>query len=756
MEFVLVNPDVSQLSSFSGNYFGKCLITSWPAHGDKRGKQLTIGIRQMVSMSPCFVYKSDTAKWNANKRCVDINKNEIVYALKKKDLITQRDHEFNRREKLLQHNKKSDFDHLFDIQLLIKYFGFDQMTNVRSVKDLADACNCLRLTPWECMFRTKLKTYGKLKPLSLDSFRAACRDFAVVVPKHIDCAIKMYYTYLSSEYEEEGKTMFYWQTHAPHVMGLLERKQLEPEVLDFLEHRAITFYDLEKTVFSFKQDYEDAKTICQSLQYYHQNATQMAPELRDIEQDGVPAIPPQLTTRQTEIAQHILTHVVTIVDGIPGCGKTAMITWIMARFKRVLLCTLTGMMTKSLQIRNGNRKEAASTIDLILTRLKLDYANGKTWIDKFDVLVIDEFSNTDTHKLARLLRYCDRLVRVIFVGDHHQIRSIRPGDCFQDLMTVYGSQRLTEILRVAPDLVDLATAPKLISESRFNRVTFTPNGSLTLIQKAQSCRETLFPILAWILKQSSKLLDHQFVVLQHTERVSVNIACQDILTEMGVLKPKKSEMHHRIGAHEYFVGCKITFLKNMNKPFEHKSGQFVFRCETVANGELAIITDIKQIDKGFVLTVCDDCDITKSVICSNIIEGAINYANIDYGYATTTTKIQGREFPYCVFWCNTNPKSQWTRAHCYVALSRGKKRSWFVGSRQDFETICANKDKYRRTILCEILKNFAPQLNDDKTLYAKMENICEPYYTLLDPLEPCVPRYEKKSNEEDEDDEDEN
>jgi len=159
-----------------------------------------------------------------------------------------------------------------------------------------------------------------------------------------------------------------------------------------------------------------------------------------------------------------------------------------------------------------------------------------------------------------------------------------------------------------------------------------------------------------------------------------------------------------MGQHEFCVGCKITFNKNYNTAYAYTIHEdHTVTCNPVANGELGVILSIEQFADGFCLKITDnDWDpaeaIVKTVICSRKIKNAIDYNHIDLGYATTSTKVQGKEFESVVFWNNTNPWHVWTLAHAFVAISRGKERVWLVSSQHDFDTICRNVDHYRRTV----------------------------------------------------------
>jgi hypothetical protein len=121
---------------------------------------------------------------------------------------------------------------------------------------------------------------------------------------------------------------------------------------------------------------------------------------------------------------------------------------------------------------------------------------------------------------------------------------------------------------------------------------------------------------------------------------------------------------------------------------------------------LAIVVTVTAIKNGYKLLVLDDTEERKTVYIDNVT--GVKPIHVDLGYATTTYKTQGREFPYIIFWNRTNPQEHWTRAHAYVAVSRGKQRVWIMGTPQEFYTVCDQVEPRRRTIFRHMLRTAFP------------------------------------------------
>jgi len=619
--------------------------------------------------------------------------------------------------------EQSDLVRLPYIQRLVRYLPKDSIARVRKLatEKLMALDVLLQTTPWELVFREPLHSeYGKIKCVPEEKYQSLLARYKVTPPTHIDYAVRIYFM-VQRNVEESKHTLFDRQPYATQMIPITVRAQLEPLVFGYLEERAIVWADAQHSKFALQEDFLDAKAVCRSLYTIHFNAAHGAPAVRDV-MYGVPCIPPTLTADQTVIAKHILREPVTVVEGLPGTGKTAIITWAVSHFAAVMLLSLTCTMVKSLQMRNGGHTEAANTIHYVIHHANDKYA--REWLAEFEVLIVDEASNVDNRLLGKLMRLLPNLKRFVLVGDYRQKRPIRAGFPLGDMRDSFPLFVLTEILRVDPKLRDLAMAPKLIiQECERNdgckQLGFTAHGPLRLVPKVlmdngqEDYVRTLRPILESFIKKDRSLMNHHVVVLQHTHRVKVNAACQQIFKEMKLGK-KGSRAY--INGKEFYVGCKITFTKNYNKLAVHGAR----RSCPVANGELAIIAKLKRFDKGIYLTIVDSDDpaeaTTKTVIVSNVLEGAVSMNHLDLGYATTTMSVQGKEFARVAFWNNTAPNAYWFRSDAYVASSRGKQECVVIGSRRDFDSICMNVDRHRRTVLRAAFEDALGELTKYKAI----------------------------------------
>jgi hypothetical protein len=807
-----------QIKDFNGVFKGACRIVKCDSKSTLVGQIKALYIFNMVSISTAFVYRVQKAQFKGQLIEVDAKEQVLTIGLKKDFNQVDLNHIYDevgildegrkrfRPQKKQKKNdddeeeeedvyawmnelsqvdkfvpetlekykvlvelmhKKSDAFRLQYIQLLCVFFikkkgtlSEEQREKIRGcdTQQLVSFCAILKERPWELAFR---ETASPLDPLVMSQYELACRKFNINVPRHIVLSMRLYYACLE-RMREENHTCFQWTTEARKTLNLLEFEKIAPLVMTFLEKHAITWIDVEKTSFALKQEYSEAKMICQALMRVAKSA--WAPlELRD---ENVPIIPPKLTTDQERIARHVCENYLTVVEGLPGTGKTVLIEWLFSRLKNVLLCTLTGMMTKTLRMRMGNRHETAHTIDHLIS-VALHTKKGRSWLKKFEVLVIDEFSNTSTKGLAWLLSFLPNLKRIVFVGDHEQIGSISPGDAMGDIKKAYApfghTFRLTEILRVEKHLEDLYTAPLLMSQRKHRNLVFKDSGPLTLITPStqQGVKVILSKILDQVFAHKRCLMAHQIVVLQNDIRHRINEECQAICKERGLISGAKKG--YQIGKRTYYEGSKITFLENYNKPTKHilsKKKNLHIISDIISNGETGVIKSIVVYGTNmYYITFVDDDRhdspkenvVTKHVICSASV--GVKPFHIDLGYATTTTKVQGREFEYAIFWNNARPAPCWTRAHAYVALSRGKKRVWCVSTAGDLYAICDRPNPERKTVLSHLLTKCSYELTNSSSIDIfsfPYESTVQKPFVLIPKSTPCVPTVLEEEEEEEE------
>jgi len=129
----------------------------------------------------------------------------------------------------------------------------------------------------------------------------------------------------------------------------------------------------------------------------------------------------------------------------------------------------------------------------------------------------------------------------------------------------------------------------------------------------------------------------------------------------------------------------------------------------VCNGELGVVLWVRTTARATAVGITDGFR-RKTVVISKQVKDAVDPAHVEMGYATTTTKVQGKEFARVVFWNTVDPSNFWTRSHAYVAISRGKERVWVVGPPGYLERMCNNVERERRTAMGYALETRAKEV----------------------------------------------
>jgi len=732
LEFVLL-PHLQRIpedgAPFDGYYQGSVHILACPSKPDLVGKHVSIKSYGFLSCAPYYLYGTGQARYDDLTMCLHHDKDATlcnVIGLKPKlvdsDLLyLVRETTFSSPRlsqlafDLVRTNRMvvvpaqqipptleldSDIYKLPDKRTVMPYFlpnryDSDQRKALQMLtKDgLGKLKSLLSTQPWELVYPGSLAAISPnhpIKPLQREAYIKALRDFRLeaVVPPHIKVALCIFFNMMDGR-ENDKHTGFIKSQYNSLIpcMHATARAELEQEVFAYLTERALGS-PLQTgggiaVMLSLREDYMAAFHSVRRLKEIRLLSATEEPNLRGV---VVPTLFPKLTARQAEIADYIRHHWLTIVEGLPGTGKTALITWAFSHYSDVMLVSFVGMMVKSLQKRNGKRREAAYTIHYILALAKYCGDDAADWLKHFTVLIVDEFSNVSMKLFSKLLRVMPNLKKVIFVGDHRQLKPIECGDPMGDLIDAFGSHLLRDNLRVASGLAPLQEAPKLITENRSREIRFGPPGGLSpapisFISKVPESDELFFQMFNHIYRNlpngKSILNTHVVILLNKTEdgRNAINKACETAWIRMGVLKPPSNPISLRYGMSLY-PGLKITFTQNYNSPINvtfgaaaapggggTKSAPKGITCKSdpVANGELAIIKSVSLYPSpatGIKLEIVDsedpDDDPEVKTVWIDAKQG-VDPHHVDLGFATTTYKTQGTfSFSFCylyALWC---------------------------------------------------------------------------------------------------------
>jgi len=571
----------------------------------------------------------------------------------------------------------------------------------------------LRTTPWSLVWgaeRPRLRQEGYLRAL---------RDHKLQPTLEVQVACKVFFDASDTQRKKHKHTLMirqHYNTTFP-CLPVAERAALNEAVYALLMRDAMRWLTPAQDCFAFTEDARDAECTLASLKRIAQNA-RSEPEVTCRNGEDVPVVfgYDQLTVKQKEIFMSAQHHWLTLISGGPGTGKTALGTALCSHWRYVLQVGFVGMLVKMIRKRNGKRREVAHTIDHLITVARHN-ENAQEWLDRFEVLVIEEVSNVNMERFARVLALFRNVRKLICVGDHEQLKPLEAGDPMGDMILAYPQRVfwLTENLRVCKGLEPLQEASPAISAGHPERIRWAALGPISLVRPAQvegGGGDTLFQLLGAVYKLDGRYaLSHcHIIVLQNHKadgRFALNKAAEEAWTRLGLLKPPARRY---VPAHIY-PGAKICITQNYNVPIDvgNKGKAGWWQSDPVVNGDLLIVRSVEKAPggkKGLRVVVVDSEDPADEPEERTLwieAEAGIAPKHVVQGYASTTYKVQGGEFRYVIFWLDRDPGDQWTRASAYVATSRAKQRLWVVGDQGAFNTICRRPEPRRRTAFSQLV-----------------------------------------------------
>jgi exodeoxyribonuclease V alpha subunit len=314
--------------------------------------------------------------------------------------------------------------------------------------------------------------------------------------------------------------------------------------------------------------------------------------------------------------------------------------------------------------------------------------HARSWLAEFDIVVVDEASNVDSALLYKLLSVLPNVCKLVLIGDLGQIYPINAGCPFHDLVHAYPqhSTSLTINKRVNPSAKLLADASACIREGKADTIeynqdvlSFTPRSDTDIEDIMQS-----------ICNDKSDIMKIHVVVLRNIDRHSINRRVETWLLKRGMLSSSvKHKLHSKC---TLLKGQKITFTKNIT----NKKG-----FDNVKNGELGQVASFgKAKQGGMVITLTNG----KNILVNS--EYGVPPQCVQLGYASTSNKSQGSEWPKVLFYMyeGCSLQSIWTREYPYVAISRAKEQCIIIGTEKELLHMCERKAQKRHTFLAYLLQ----------------------------------------------------
>jgi Ti-type conjugative transfer relaxase TraA len=354
-----------------------------------------------------------------------------------------------------------------------------------------------------------------------------------------------------------------------------------------------------------------------------------------------PQRPFHLDPEQVDAVMHVTRdNGIAAVVGLAGAGKStllaaARLAWERDR-RRVIGAALAGKAAEGLEDSSGIRSRT-------LASWELAWAGGREWLERGDVLVIDEAGMVSSKQIARVLKIAeDAGAKVVLVGDAMQLQPIQAGAAFRAITERIGYAELAGVRRQREEWARDASRHFARGETEKGLDAYAQHGHLVEAGTRDEIAKRIVSDWAEARKRAidtsvsagreGHLRGDELLVLAHTNEdvKRLNVALRSVMTAEGALGGSRDFQTDR-GVRAFATGDRIIFLENARfvEPRVRHLGP-----QHVKNGMLGTIVSAGDSRGGTLLAV--RLDNGRDVVISED-----SCRNVDHGYAATIHKSQG-------------------------------------------------------------------------------------------------------------------
>ena len=397
--------------------------------------------------------------------------------------------------------------------------------------------------------------------------------------------------------------------------------------------------------------------------------------------------------KQKEAIKKSLENNITIITGGPGTGKTTIIKAICELYQnifdlsyeeltnRIALLAPTGRASKRM---SESTNLPASTIHRFL---KWNKETNEFSVNEYNknthhLIIIDEVSMIDLNLLNNLFKGLTKNIKLILVGDHHQLPSVGPGNILKDLIeselidtiyldTLYRQDENSYITTLAHEIKN-----NDLSDS------FLETKSDYTFLKCHSIKDNLKKLCLQLI---DKGYDYKRVQIMAPMYAGIN-GIDNLNKELqDIFNPKTNQNEIKYGDVIYRENDKVLQLVNLPE-------------ENVYNGDIGAIKNIVKIENKTFIYIDFD---------GNLVKYETKDLNkITHGFVISIHKSQGSEFEVVIMLISNGYKRMLYKKLIYTGITRAKKKLILIGEPDAFlYAINNNNEKIRKTNLLEQLRN---------------------------------------------------
>ena len=391
-----------------------------------------------------------------------------------------------------------------------------------------------------------------------------------------------------------------------------------------------------------------------------------------------------------------------IITGGPGTGKTTIIKAIVTLYKelndlsddelntRVALLAPTGRASKRM---GESTLLGATTIHRFL---KWNKDNNSFLVNKYNkdyhhLIIVDEVSMIDTYLFNSLFEGLTNNIKLVLVGDYHQLPSVGPGQLLKDFIesdcipTVY-----LNLLYRQEENSYITTLATEIREGELSEFFLETRDDYTFLQcTSESIPKNLMNLCHTMLEKGYDTKRVQLMAPMYRGRCGIDELNKDLQKVYNPEDPLKNEL--RVGDVIYREGDKVLQLVNMPE-------------ENVFNGDIGYIKKITfaHLSKSKKNEIYVDYD---GLVVKYLPK---DFNKIKHGFIISIHKSQGSEFECVVLPMTKSYYRMLYRKLIYTGVTRAKSKLILIGEPQAFAMAVNNhNENMRKTHLREkIVNNF--------------------------------------------------
>lgn len=361
-----------------------------------------------------------------------------------------------------------------------------------------------------------------------------------------------------------------------------------------------------------------------------------------------------LTDEQRQAVEHVTdAKQLALIVGDAGTGKSysmqvAREIW-EAQGYNVRGAALAGKAAEELERSSGIRSRT-------LASLEYSVKEGRDWLTKNDVLVIDEAGMVGSRQLGRVLSLAEQAgAKVVLLGDHKQLAAIEAGSPFRAIMERTGCAEITQIRRQREAWQQQASREFARGSVEVGMQVYADRGYVHMAGTREDARAEIAG--KWLADRAEDRSRGGAAIYAHANAdvQALNSTIRNALREGGELADQVPFQADR-GRREFAEGDRIVFLRN-DRSVGVKNGM-LGTVRSAEPGRLSI-----ELDNGNMRTISQK-----------------DYAAVDYGYAVTFHKGQGASDRAALVLATPGMD----RSLGYVAMTRHRDSVHVFGAVEDF------------------------------------------------------------------------